>query len=203
MTHLITVRGNVATEPNSRTLPNSDVQVVEFRLAATERRYDRHTNSWSDGNTNWFTVAAYRSLAKNVKRSIFKGQPVTVTGKLSVRTWTAKDKDGEQGGTKTGTTVQIEAESLGHDLTLGFAEFHRPSRPAPEPETVPDTETAPDPETAPAAELGKSGPLVDHQPDDDAVGEQSDPESFSTRHDDDESAGIYSHVHDKDLVTAR
>ena len=116
MTEQITVRGYVATDPESRSLPDGTV-VVTFRLASTPRWFDQQAGAWRDGHTNWFSVQAFRSLGLNALASIKKGQPVVVVGKLKVRFW-----EGEHG---RNTAVDVDAVSLGHDLALGTACFQR------------------------------------------------------------------------------
>lgn len=116
MTEQITVRGYVATDPESRSLPDGTV-VVTFRLASTPRWFDQQAGSWRDGHTNWFSIQAFRALGLNVLASIKKGQPVVVVGKLKVRFW-----EGEHG---RNTAVDVDAVSVGHDLALGTACFQR------------------------------------------------------------------------------
>ncbi|MEO9246405.1 single-stranded DNA-binding protein [Citricoccus nitrophenolicus] len=116
MSEHITVRGFVATDPTTRTTP-SGLAVGNFRLASTDRRFDREQQAWVDGATNWFTVNMFRQLSTNVAASLSKGQPVLVTGRLKVRQW--------QNEERSGTSVEIEAETIGHDLTLGTAFFNR------------------------------------------------------------------------------
>jgi single-strand DNA-binding protein len=116
MTDQITVRGYVATDPESRNLPDGTV-VVTFRLASTPRWFDQQAGSWRDGHTNWLSVQAFRALGLNALASIKKGQPVVVVGKLRVRFW-----EGEHG---RNTAVDVDAVSVGHDLALGTACFQR------------------------------------------------------------------------------
>ncbi|MGD6978577.1 MULTISPECIES: single-stranded DNA-binding protein [Citricoccus] len=116
MSEHITVRGFVATDPQVR-MAQAGFSVGNFRLAATDRRFDREANAWVDGQTNWFTINMFRALALNAGASLAKGMPVIVTGRLKVRPWEAGDR--------TGTAVEIEADSIGHDLTLGTARFSR------------------------------------------------------------------------------
>jgi single-strand DNA-binding protein len=118
MSEHITVRGFVATDPQVR-MAQAGFSVGNFRLAATDRRFDREANAWVDGQTNWFTVNMFRGLALNAGASLAKGMPVIVTGRLKVRPWEAGDR--------SGTAVEIEADSIGHDLTLGTARFSRSS----------------------------------------------------------------------------
>jgi single-strand DNA-binding protein len=116
MSDNITVRGFVATEPKTSTTPGG-VATVSFRLGTTDRRYDRAKDAWVDGNTNWFTVQGYRQLAGNIGCSIKKGQRVIVMGRLKMRSW---ENDG-----RIYHVVEIAAESVGHDLMWGSANFIR------------------------------------------------------------------------------
>ncbi|MET4095145.1 single-stranded DNA-binding protein [Arthrobacter sp. UYCu712] len=116
MSDNITVRGFVASEIRSSTTPGG-VATASFRLGSTERRYDRASSTWIDGNTNWFTVQGYRQLAGNIGCSIKKGQRVIVVGRLKMRSW---EKDG-----RIYHVAEIDAESVGHDLMWGSANFIR------------------------------------------------------------------------------
>ena len=116
MSDNITVRGFVASEIRSSTTPRG-VATASFRLGATERRYDRASSTWVDGNTNWFTVQGYRQLAGNIGCSVRKGQRVIVVGRLKMRSW---EKDG-----RVYHVAEIDAESVGHDLMWGSANFTR------------------------------------------------------------------------------
>ncbi|MDQ0756145.1 single-stranded DNA-binding protein [Arthrobacter sp. B3I4] len=116
MNDSITVRGFVATDIKSSTTPGG-VATASFRLGSTGRRFDRATNTWVDLNTNWFTVQGYRQLAGNMGCSIKKGQAVIVVGRLKVRSW---ESDG-----RVHHAVDIDADSVGHDLMWGSANFTR------------------------------------------------------------------------------
>lgn len=54
---LVTVVGNVATQPVLKNTA-SGVPMTRFRLATTERRWDRAEDRWTDGHTSFFTVWA-------------------------------------------------------------------------------------------------------------------------------------------------
>ena len=112
----ITITGVVATTPRFITT-SEGLQIASFRFATTERRYDKASDKWVDGNTNWFSVTAFRSLAENVARSVNKGERLIVEGKLRIRDWTTDEK--------AGTNVEIDADAIGHDLTWGTSSFTR------------------------------------------------------------------------------
>ena len=116
MSEFITVSGLVATTP--RHLVTQDgLPITSFRLAAAHRRFDRKENKWVDGETNWFTITAFRQLAINAAGSISKGERVLIAGKLRVRDW--------DNGERAGTSVEVEADALGHDITWGTSVFTR------------------------------------------------------------------------------
>ncbi|GAA1958264.1 hypothetical protein GCM10009738_35610 [Kitasatospora viridis] len=132
---VVTMIGNVAS-PVQYGQTAGGIAMANFRMAATERRYDRARGEWVDGDTNWVTVIAWRHLATNVVSSIEKGQPVVVSGRLRVREW---EDDG-----KRRSVVEIDARSIGHDLGRGTSAFRWSVRgrselaavPVAEPQTV-------------------------------------------------------------------
>lgn len=116
MSETLSVAGLVATTP--RHLVTQDgLPITSFRLASSSRRFDRAQNKWIDGETNWFTITSFRQLAINSAGSVNKGDRVSVTGKLRVRDW--------DNGERAGTSVEIEADSMGHDLAWGSSVFTR------------------------------------------------------------------------------
>ena len=130
MENRITVSGLVATTP--RHLITADgLPITSFRLASSYRRFDRASMKWVDGETNWFTITSFKTLAINTASSINKGDRITVSGDLRVRDW--------DNGERAGTSVEIEAVSIGHDLNWGNTNFTRTV-------LVRDVETEPEPE---------------------------------------------------------
>jgi single-strand DNA-binding protein len=116
MTEQITITGLVATTP--RHLVTQDgLAITSFRLASSQRRFDRDQNKWVDGETNWYTITAFKQLAMNSHISINKGDRIMVVGKLRIRDW--------DNGERAGTSVEVEADSMGHDLSWGSAVFTR------------------------------------------------------------------------------
>lgn len=114
---IITVTGNVCGDVISRTTA-SGFEVTSFRLASTPRRF--RNGGWEDGETAYVTVNCWRTLGQHVFASVHRGDPVLVRGMLRVRTF-------EHNGSR-GTSVEIEALSLGHDLARGTSAFTRAQR---------------------------------------------------------------------------
>lgn len=125
MTDTVTVRGYIATAPVQKYLPKTNVPVANFRLASTPRWFDNATGQWRTSDTNWYTVNSFRALAHNSARSLQVGQPILVTGRLKVKQF--ERSDGSQG-----TSIEIDASSIGHDLNYGLARFERISDRRPE-----------------------------------------------------------------------
>lgn len=122
MNDIVTIVGRVATDPTLGQTGGGD-PVTNFRLASTHRRFDNATQTWTDSDTNWFSVAAFRRLGEHAKASLRTGDSVIVNGRLRIRTW---ESNGKQG-----TSVDIIAESIGHDLRWGTSAFLARSRATP------------------------------------------------------------------------
>lgn len=116
MTDLITLTGLVATDPR-HIVTSEGLAITTFRLASTQRRFDRSQEKWIDGDTNWYTITTFRQLAMNSAGSIKKGERVLVSGRLRIREW--------QSGERTGLNIDVEADALGHDLAWGTTAFSR------------------------------------------------------------------------------
>jgi single-strand DNA-binding protein len=130
MKQSITASGLVATTPR-HLITQDGLPITSFRVACTRRTFDRIDKVWKEGDTNWYTVTAFRQLAINVATSINKGDRITFAGVLRVRDW--------DNGERSGTSVELEASAIGHDLTWGTSVFTRTvlaREPEPEDELV-------------------------------------------------------------------
>lgn len=187
MNETITVRGIVATAPR-HFLTETGLDITSLRLASPSRRWDRATGTWVNGGTNWFSVTAFRVLGANVYRSVSKGDRVIVTGRLKIRDWTKGDR--------SGTSVDIDADSVGHDLLFGCGTWMRTMRPTSEQSAPPgdrggmrvDERTGVvDDDDADAMVAGRPG-APDAEPDDTALAEQGANEDLDTARDPIETA---------------
>jgi single-strand DNA-binding protein len=70
-----------------------------------------------DGETTYYTVTCWRQLAVNAFQSLRKGDTVVVRGVLRGRDW--------RNGDRSGTTLEVTADHLGHDLARGTTIFRR------------------------------------------------------------------------------
>ncbi|MER7946769.1 single-stranded DNA-binding protein [Streptomyces sp. NPDC096079] len=124
----VTLVGNVATAVEYRDTVAGGV--ARFRFAVTARRWDRERDLWSDGNTSFYTVSAWRSLGANLAASVSVGEPLVVHGRLKVR---EEERDGQRR-----TFVDVDAVAVGHDLSRGTAAFRRAARTEPRPQQEQD-----------------------------------------------------------------
>jgi single-strand DNA-binding protein len=92
------------------------VSTVSFRVGSTPRI--RTENGWEDGTTTWVSVVCYRALADHAVRSLNKGDPVIVHGRVRTQSWA--DPEGV-----IHERMVIEAGSVGHDLNRGVSAFAR------------------------------------------------------------------------------
>ena len=120
----ITLRGFVTAEPKFRQTAATATPVTEIRVGSTPRRLNRETGEWQDAPTSYYTVKCWRRLAINAVGSLKKGDMVVIRGRFYMNSWV----DSQQ---RQRTTLEIEADSLGHDLAYGWSHFLRGSRPQP------------------------------------------------------------------------
>ena len=111
------VTGYVANEPEYSLVGNG-IPKLTMRVAWTTRRREPSSGEWVDGNTSFVRVTCWRRLADNLATCLRKGDPVLLRGRLDVRPFTGKD------GVRR-VSVDVDANSLGHDLSRGVAGFRR------------------------------------------------------------------------------
>jgi single-strand DNA-binding protein len=112
----VSVAGYIATNPALSTSRNG-TSMVKMRLAWTPRRLDRDTSQWVDQPTCFAWVKCWRKLAENVYFSMNKGDPIVVSGTLTISEY---EKDGSPR-----TSVEISASAIGHDLSRGITGFRK------------------------------------------------------------------------------
>lgn len=110
----VTVQGRLVADPE-RKVGGAGTPFTVFRIASTVRRPARN-GGYEDGGTSFYSVVAFRALAANAARSLKKGDPVVVMGRQRINEFVRQDDS-------RGTSVEIDARAIGHDLTFGTTEF--------------------------------------------------------------------------------
>jgi single-strand DNA-binding protein len=116
---IVTVVGTVITDVRQRTTQDG-VALASFRVACNERRYDKASGEWVDGDRLYLSVTCWRKVAVNVGAALDKGDPVVVRGRLFSRGY-------EQDGVKR-TALDLDAYQVAPDLARCAVTVHRSSR---------------------------------------------------------------------------
>ena len=119
----ITLRGYLTAEPKFYQKTAQATPVTEIRVGCTPRRLNRETGEWYDLPTSYYRVKAWRRLAINIASSLHKGDQVLIRGHFYMSTWV----DNQQ---RPRSTLEIEADTIGHDLSYGWSHYLRGTRPS-------------------------------------------------------------------------
>lgn len=118
---IITIVGNLTRDPELRTLNNGS-NVVNFTIAASERRFNRDTNQWEDGDTLFLNCSAWDSqhapLASNIANSLAKGMTVIAQGRLTQRQYETENHEKR-------TVVELRVDQIGPSLRRATAQVTR------------------------------------------------------------------------------
>ncbi len=134
----ISITGNLGADPELRFTATGSA-VATLNVGVSERRFNRETGKWDDGDSSWFRVTVWNQLAENVAATLTRGQRVMVTGMMKQRSYT--DKEGD-----THYIWEIKADEIGVSLKFATAEIKRATRarPATPDETDPWTTATPE-----------------------------------------------------------
>jgi single-strand DNA-binding protein len=110
------VEGRLTRNPELKFL-QSGAAVASFGIACNDRRINKETNQWEDGETTFLDCSAWRETAEHVAESLHKGDLVLITGKLAMRKYTNKDN-------VEVTTYGVTVEAIGPALQWNSATVH-------------------------------------------------------------------------------
>lgn len=118
---IITIVGNLTRDPELRTLNNGST-VANFTIASSERRFNRDTNQWEDGDTLFLNCSAWDTshapLASNIANSLAKGMTVIAQGRLTQRTYETENHEKR-------TVVELRVDQIGPSLRRTTAQVAR------------------------------------------------------------------------------
>src|ERR1700722_5064961 len=114
----VTLVGFVAQDPSLRPIKDGR-NVTNLRVGATRRYLDKATGEWRDLETTYYDVSCWNRLADHVRASMRKGEPGLGKGQFKSRSW--EDKNGQ-----IRNQIDILADTVGHDLSRGVANYIRP-----------------------------------------------------------------------------
>lgn len=113
---LVTMIGTLVADPEIK-YTASGAAVTNFTVAANDRRFDRDSNSFVDGDATFLKCSIWRQDAENLANTGRKGHRVIVTGELKQRSW-------EQDGQKR-TVLELAATEVGISLKFATAEISK------------------------------------------------------------------------------
>lgn len=117
---VITISGNLTADPEVRTT-SAGAQVASFTIASTPRSWNRSANQFEDGQALFLRCSAWRDLAEHCARSLAKGMRVIAQGRLTQRSYEAKD------GTQR-TVVELQVDEIGPSLRYATAQVAKLQR---------------------------------------------------------------------------
>lgn len=115
-----TIVGNATKDPVILR-GGADPFSVHVRVAVSSRYFDVDTQRFENRRSEYFNVFVRRHMARHVLRSVHKGDPLIVMGRLGTSEWV-----NEAGETVHAMTIQ--AEAIGHDLTFGATTYTKADR---------------------------------------------------------------------------
>lgn len=117
-----TIIGTLTGDPEIKMLP-SGLAVTTVNIAANDRRYNKQTQQYEDGDTTFLRASIWKQYAENVAESLRKGDKVIATGRLKMRQW---EKDGVKR-----TSFELEVDEIGPTLRFATAKTSRGGSSAP------------------------------------------------------------------------
>lgn len=116
-----TIRGNVTHDPHYYEFDDGG-RLCSFSVAVNDQYYEQDSGEWKDRKTEFVKVQTRRaSLARNLSKSLRRGIPVVVRGRIATSTWA--DRDGVMRH-----ELVLHAETVGVELTHGTAEYVKTAR---------------------------------------------------------------------------
>src|SRR3954451_24797485 len=101
----ITIIGTLTGDPELR-FTTTGIEVCNFTVAANDRRLNRDTGQWEDGDATFLRCTLWRQAGENVAESLRRGNRVVVVGVLRQRSY--ETKEGEMR-----TTFELDATEAG------------------------------------------------------------------------------------------
>ena len=123
----IAISGNTVAAADVRFTPAGKA-VASFTVAVNERRFDKQTNEWVDGDTTFYPCSAWGQMGENCAETLVdKGMRVIVQGRLKSRSY--DDREGNRR-----TVFEVDVEDVGPSLAWATAVVTRATgggKPAP------------------------------------------------------------------------
>ena len=108
----VKIVGTLTADPELRFIPSGKA-VANFSIACNERRLNKDTGQWENGDATFVRCNIWGEYAENVAESLVKGIKVIAFGSLKQRSY---EKDGVKH-----TVFELEVEEIGPTLRFAAA----------------------------------------------------------------------------------
>lgn len=105
----MTIVGRLTADPELR-FTSTGKAVVGFTVAASERRKNKQTDEWEDGDKCFTRCTAWEVVAENIAESLLKGVEVVVIGRSYQREYTTNE------GEKR-TSFELKVDHIAAEVT--------------------------------------------------------------------------------------
>jgi single-strand DNA-binding protein len=82
--------------------------VASVNIACNERKYNKETQQYENGDATYLRGTLWRDYAENVANSLRKGDKVIAVGRLRMKQW---EKDGQKR-----TSMELDIDEIGPTL---------------------------------------------------------------------------------------
>lgn len=146
----VTIAGTVTADPELKFF-DSGASVVNFTVAANDRRFDRDKGEWVDASSTFLRCSAWRQTAENVVESVSKGTRVLITGVLKQRSFETAEGDKR-------TVFELDTTEVAVSLKFATATPIKTTR------SKAASASGPGPSTAPTAATSSTGSQFPGEP---------------------------------------
>ena len=150
---ITTVVGNATSDAETR-YTQQGLPVTSFTVAHNERKFNRQTQEWDEGEALFIRVNVWRDQAEHTGASVRKGMRVVVVGKIGMNTYTTKE-----GVEKS--SLEMQADEVAVSLRYGTTTYQKapPKGQRPQAAAVADEPWSPQPAAVGAPQYGDETPF--------------------------------------------
>lgn len=116
----VTIVGTVVADVELR-FTQSGAAVASFTIAANDRKFDRDSGSWKDGDATFLRCTLWRQAAENAAECLLRGTRVLATGSLRQRSY--EDREGNKK-----TVFEMDVDEVGPSIKWATVKVNKVSR---------------------------------------------------------------------------
>ena len=113
------IAGNLVADPALREVAGGR-PMAKFRIASTPRHFNSQAGEWTNGETLFLDVVCWNRLAERVGRSLRKGDPVMLSGRLRMSSYEVEGR--------VRNAYELEAQLVSPDLNRVDVSLQRVER---------------------------------------------------------------------------